>query len=259
MPVRRANSTMGVRSFSAVSLLEVDPDLIEYLDPRQAAAARSRAMARATTLRPGERDPWSFIDVPNGHLGLLVIDGLLTRNMTVLGRTTIELIGGGDLLRPWDDAAERPSIPWTVGWSVHVPTRVALLDDHLVERVAAWPGIATALVKRSTQRAQWIEHHLTILENPRVDVRLLLLFWQLADRWGTVGADGVTVPLRLTHKTLGRLVRAQRPSVTASLHAISRRGLVDRQHDGTWLLRGEPSRQLQLLLADTDRPAAPSQ
>ena len=259
MPVRRANSAMGVRFFSAVSLLEVDPDLIEYLDPRQVAAARSRAIARATTLRPGERDPWSFVDVPNGHLGLLVIDGLLTRNMTVLGRTTIELIGGGDLLRPWDDAAERPSVPWTVGWSVHVPTRVALLDEHLVERVAAWPGIATALVKRSTQRAQWIEHHLTILENPRVDVRLLLLFWQLADRWGTVGPDGVTVPLRLTHKTLGRLVRAQRPSVTASLHAMSRRGLVDRQHDGTWLLHGEPSTQLQLLLADTDRPAAPSQ
>jgi CRP/FNR family transcriptional regulator, cyclic AMP receptor protein len=170
----------------------------------------------------------------------------------------MELIGGGDVLRPWDDAAERPSVPWTVGWTVHVPTRVALLDEHLAERVAAWPAIATALVKRSIQRAQWVEHHLAILENPRVDVRLLLLFWQLADRWGTVGPDGVTVPLRLTHKTLGRLVRAQRPSITASLHAMSSRGLVDRQPDGTWLLRGEPSRQLRLLLDDKNRPAAPS-
>jgi CRP/FNR family cyclic AMP-dependent transcriptional regulator len=258
MPIAAANRTMAVRFSSAVSLLEVDPDLIEYLDAWQAAAARSRAIARATTLRPGERDPWRLIEVPNGHLGLLVIDGLLTRNMTLLGRTTMELIGGGDILRPWDDAAERPSIPWTVSWSVHVPTRVALLDEHLAERVAAWPGIAAALVKRSIQRAQWVEHHLAILENPRVDVRLLLLFWQLADRWGTVGPGGVTVPLRLTHKTLGRLVRAQRPSITASLHAMSRCGLVDRQRDGTWLLRGEPSRQLRVLLDDKDPPAPPS-
>jgi CRP/FNR family cyclic AMP-dependent transcriptional regulator len=247
---------MAVRFGSAVSLFEVDPDLIEDLDPRQVAAARSRAIARATTLRPGERDPWSCIDIPNGHLGLLVVDGLLTRNMTLLGRTTMELIGGGDVLRPWDDATETPSIPWTIDWTVHVPTRVALLDEHLAERVAAWPGIATALVKRSIQRAQWVEHHLAILENPRVDVRILLLFWQLADRWGTVGPDGVTVPLRLTHKTLGRLVRAQRPSITASLHAMSGRGLLDRRRDGTWLLRGDPSRQLRLLL-DEKSPAAP--
>jgi hypothetical protein len=248
---------MAVRLASAVSLLEVDPDLVENLDPRQVAAARSRAIARATTLHPGERDPWSFIDIPNGHLGLLVVDGLLTRNMTLLGRTTMELIGGGDVLRPWDDATEAPSIPWTIGWTVHVPTRVALLDEHLAERVAAWPGIATALMKRSIQRAQWVEHHLAILENPRVDVRLLLLFWQLADRWGTVGPHGVTVPLRLTHKTLGRLVRAQRPSITASLHAMSGRGLLDRRRDGTWLLHGDPSRQLRLLLDEKSPPAPP--
>ncbi|HEY7620254.1 MAG TPA: Crp/Fnr family transcriptional regulator [Solirubrobacteraceae bacterium] len=239
---------MAVRSAGAVSLLDVDPDLLEVLDSHQAEAARSRAVARATLLRPGDGEPWGWIAEPNGHLGLLVIDGLLTRNVTLLGRTTMELIGAGDILRPWDDAAEHPSVPRSVGWTVHVPTRVALLDEHLAQRVAAWPGIVSSLMKRSVQRAQWLEHHLAILENPRVDVRLLLLFWQLADRWGTVGVDGVAVPLRLTHKTLGRLVRAQRPSVTASLHELARRGIVERRRDGTWLLHGEPSRQLRLLL-----------
>jgi CRP-like cAMP-binding protein len=146
----------------------------------------------------------------------------------------------------------------TVGWTVHAPTRVALLDERLPERVAAWPAIAAALVKRSVRRTQWLENHLAILENPRVDVRLLLLFWQLADRWGTVGPEGVTVPLRLTHNTLGRLVRAQRPSITASLHEMARRRVVDRRRDGTWLLRGEPSRQLQLLLDGSGRDAAAS-
>ena len=249
---------MGVRHAGAVSLVEADPDLIADLDSGQAAAARLRAMARTRLLRPGDRDPWSWIDHPNGHLGLLVLDGLLSRNVTLLGRTTMELIGGGDVLRPWDDAEAQPSVPRSVGWTVHVPTRVALLDAHLARRVAAWPGIVTALMKRSIRQAQWLEHHLAILENPRVDVRLLLLFWQLADRWGTVGPDGVTVPLRLTHNTLGRLVRAQRPSVTASLHEMSRRGVVDRRRDGTWLLRGEPSRQLQVLLEPRSAALPPS-
>ena len=109
---------MAVRAAGAVSLFEVDPDLIEHVDSRQAAIASSRALARVRTLRPGDGDPWSFIESPNRHLGLLVIDGLLTCNITLLGRTTMELIGGGDILRPWDDAAGPPSIPMTVGWTV---------------------------------------------------------------------------------------------------------------------------------------------
>jgi CRP/FNR family transcriptional regulator, cyclic AMP receptor protein len=245
---------MGVRVAGGVSLIEAAPDLVDHLDARRADAARSRALASAAVLRPGDRDPWSWIDDPNGHLGLLVIDGLLTRDLTLLGRTTMELIGAGDILRPWDDATDRPSVPRTVGWTVHVATRVALLDERLVERVAAWPEIVASLMRRSVQRAQWLEHHLAILENPRVDVRLLLLFWQLADRWGTVGVDGVTVPLKLTHKTLGRLVRAQRPSVTASLHAMSEHGIVERRRDGTWLLHGEPSQQFALLLGSSALP-----
>jgi hypothetical protein len=51
--------------------------------------------------------------------------------------------------------------------------------------------------------------------------------------------------------TLGRLVRAQRPSITASLHEMAALGLVVRRADGTWLLRGEPCGQLRLLADQT--------
>jgi CRP/FNR family transcriptional regulator, cyclic AMP receptor protein len=246
---------MAARFSSAVSLSEVDPELIEHLDPEQAAAARSRAVARVAILDDGERDPWRWIDDAHAHLGLLILDGLLTRNMTLLGRTTMELLGTGDLVRPWDDSAERASVPQAVTWTAHLPTRVAVLDQRFVERIAPWPEITTALVSRSARRAQWLARHLAILENPRVDARLLLLFWQLADRWGTVGSDGVTVPFRFTHKTLGRLVRAQRPSVTASLHELSERGLLTRrQSDRAWILHGDPDLQLRLLLDGRERP-----
>ena len=246
---------MAARFSRAVSLLDVDPDLIEHLDSEQAAAARSRAVARVAILDDGERDPWKWIGDTDGHLGLLIIDGLLTRNMRLLGRTTMELLGAGDLVRPWDDVAEDASVPQAVTWTVQLPTRVAVLDRPFVERIAPWAGITTALVSRSARRAQSLARHLAILENPRVDARLLLLFWQLADRWGTVCADGVAVPFQLTHTTLGRLVRAQRPSVTASLHQLSERGLLTRrQGDRAWILHGDPDLQLRLLHDGKQRP-----
>jgi CRP-like cAMP-binding protein len=242
---------VAARFNSAVSLFEADPDLMARLDLDQALVAQSRAVAPVATLRPGDEDPWRFDGEAHRHLALLVLDGLLTRNTTVAGRMTMEPVGPGDMVRPWDEEAGDVSIPQAVTWTVHLPTRVALLDQRFAERVAPWPEIMLALLRRSVQRAQRVGRHLAILENPRVDARLLLLFWHLADGWGTVGPEGVTVALPLTHKTLGRMVRAQRPSVTASLHELSERGLLTRRaSDGAWQLHGEPGLQMRLLLGD---------
>jgi len=245
---------MSARFSSIVAVFDLDPDLLGHLDRDQRAAARSRAVAPVALLRPGERDPWRLIDDRNTHLGVLILEGLLTRNVTLVGRMTMELVGAGDIIRPWDEATAETSVSQTVTWTVHLPTRVALLDQRFAEGIAPWPGITRALLSRSARREQWLGHQLAILENPRVDARLLMLFWQLADRWGRVGPDGVTVPLQLTHKVLGRLVRAQRPSVTASLRHLSECGLLTRRHpDGAWMLHGEPDVQLRLLQEDAAR------
>src|SRR3954452_19850275 len=232
---------MAARFSSAVALFDEDPDLLGRLDADQAAAARVRAVAPTATLRPGDCHPWSFNGDSRGHIGVLVLNGLLTRNTTLVGRTTMELVGAGDIVRPWDEEADDASVPQEVSWTVHLPTRVALLDQRFAERVAPWPEITRELVTRGVARAQRLGRHLAILENPRVDARLLLLFWHLADGWGTVGPDGVSVPLALTHKTLGRLIRAHRASVTAALHALAQRGLLTRRAgDGAWQLHGDP-------------------
>jgi hypothetical protein len=67
---------------------------------------------------------------------------------------------------------------------------------------------------------------LAIVHQARVDVRLHMLFWHLAARWGRVRADGVALPLRLTHSVLAELVAARRPTVTSALTDLARRGLV---------------------------------
>ena len=86
-----------------------------------------------------------------------------------------------------------------------------------------------------------------IAQVPRVDARVLVLLWLLADRWGRVSPQGVRVPLSLTHETIGKLVGARRPSVTTALGVLTRRGLVERTDSG-WLLHGDPQEALPELL-----------
>jgi CRP/FNR family transcriptional regulator, cyclic AMP receptor protein len=232
---------MSAHASHPVAVLDADAELAQGLSTRQFDAARAQAVAPVVVVTRGDWQP-SRSRHQRDHVGLLVLGGLLTRNVHVLGRTSMELVGTGDLVRPWDDGAEDLSVAQAVTWTVHDPARLAVLDRRFAERVVPWPEISAALIARALRRSRWLELHLAILENPRVDTRLLLFLWHLADRWGQVGTDGVHVPVRLTHQTLGRLVRAQRPTVTRALKQLARRGEASRRTDGSWLLRGEPPR-----------------
>jgi CRP-like cAMP-binding protein len=225
-----------------VAVLDADPELGQELTADQLAAARAAAVATVVTLPRGAwRPPRAGA---GGHLGLLVLDGLLTRTIRLLGRDSMQLHGAEDLIRPWDEDGAVGSVPRTVTWAVLEPARVAVLDRGFAERVTPWPEITAALIARALRQSGRLDSHLAILENPSVELRALLLLWHLADRWGRVGADGVQVPVRVTHETLGRLVRAQRPSVTRAVNHLAARGAISRGADGTWRLHGEPPSEL---------------
>jgi CRP-like cAMP-binding protein len=84
---------------------------------------------------------------------------------------------------------------------------------------------------------------MAIVHQARVDVRLHMLFWHLADRWGRVGRDGVILEMGLSHTVLADLIAAQRPSVTGSLKKLSESGLIESTDRG-WVLTGEPPGEL---------------
>jgi CRP-like cAMP-binding protein len=96
---------------------------------------------------------------------------------------------------------------------------------------------------------------MAIVHQARVDVRLHMLFWHLASRFGRVRGDGVIVPLRLTHALLAELVAARRPTVTSALSALAREGRVRSLDDG-WLLCGDPPGEVAYSPHARD-PAAP--
>ncbi len=223
-----------------VYVLDHDAGLRSALSETDRARARQHAVAALTELPTGPWDPYAS-PVPVAELGLLVLSGLLIRDVQVPEARCGELLGPGALLRPWDDGAEAAPMRHEIAWQVVEPTRIALLDAHFVRVAAHWPALVTALVARATERSHNLALMMSIHGLKRVDTRLLAFFWHLADRYGKVTADGVLVPVPLTHRQLALLVGAQRPSVTSALGTLAERDLLRRDRDGQWLLTGEPS------------------
>jgi CRP/FNR family transcriptional regulator, cyclic AMP receptor protein len=224
---------------SLIPLLEADAEFGEGLSAAELEAAARSVAVHAQTLDAG---PWEPQDEPwpvPPTLGLLVLEGVLTRDIIFAGRTTTELLGSGDVLRPWEDDVQFDPLPFGVSWHVHETTRVAVLDARFALAAARWPALAGALSRRHVRRARSLAFQLAIAQLPRVDDRLLVLLWALAERWGRVSPQGVRLPLALPHRTLATLVGARRPSVTTALSGLSRDGLVERTEDG-WLLHGDP-------------------
>jgi hypothetical protein len=176
--------------------------------------------------------------VESGY-GLLILEGMAARTVDCDGRTAAELLGPGDLLQPWNCGRAHETIDVHCHWTVLADLRVALLDRAFATRMAAFPEVSVALASRAMQRARDLTVRLSIAQFSRVDDRLTLLFWHLAERWGRVQADGVLVRLPLTHDMLSQLIAVRRPSVTVGLGELRRRGTVV-PAEGGWLLRGTP-------------------
>ena len=228
------------RHRTLIPLLEADAELAEGMADAELEAATRAVAVHAVALEVG---PWEPLDqqwpVPP-TLGLLVLQGVVTRDIVFAGRTTTELLGSGDVLRPWEDDVQFDPLPFQVGWHVHERTRVAVLDGRVALATARWPVLAGALSRRHVRRARSLAFQLAIAQLPRVDDRLLVLLWALAERWGRVSPQGVRLPLTLPHRTLATLVGARRPSVTTALSGLTRDGLVERTEEG-WLLYGDPA------------------
>lgn len=223
-----------------VRVLEEDPELAAGLDPTSVQLATRHAIAAVEVLAPGTWEPTHPPDGGAGHLGLLVLDGLLMRDVTFARAACTELLGRGDLLRPWDWDREVVTVRPQVTWTALQPVRIAVLDRRITAILGRWPELIAAVAARAVRRASELATTQATSHLTRVDARLELLFWGLADRWGRVGPDGVVLELPLTHQVLGRLIGAQRPSVTTALSDLTRRGVIERRDDGAWILRGGP-------------------
>jgi CRP/FNR family transcriptional regulator, cyclic AMP receptor protein len=218
-----------------VRLLMVEPELGDGLAPAEVEAATQALVAPIVDLEPGnERLLEAEPDPSAALLGLLVLDGMLLREIELPGTAHAELVGEGDLILP--GGAQPGSGGSTVSWRVLTHARVAILDRQFVARAQAWPQVLTRLTELALRRNHELAWQSAIRNQTRVDHRIHRLLWHFAERWGRVRADGVCLELPLTHEYIGKLVGAHRPSVTSAIGMLERRGLLHRPGHGVWLL-----------------------
>jgi CRP/FNR family transcriptional regulator, cyclic AMP receptor protein len=232
-------------SRSMRSVLDLDPELGENLEPDARRIARAATVALTFQAGVGELRLTPWLGRVGSGLGLLVVDGILVADVGVAGRTAAELIGAGDLLAP-PAAGEDELLTHTVRWRALVQARIAFLDEAFARRIRFWPSVTAALLQRIAQRTCDLNVQRAIAAHPRLEIRLTLLLWHLATRWGKVETGGIRLALPLTHHLLGRLIGAERPSVSHALARLAQSGLVT-GHGDEWHLHGSPGDHLEAL------------
>ena len=221
---------------SRCHVLREDPELADAIPADRRQRAIEECTAPELRIQPGPLSRDESLGL-RGGIGGLVLSGLMIRRVGIGGRCGAELLGDGDLLRPSEETIS-PLLPLTTEWSVLLPTRVAALDGRFEQRLRQYPELAQSLIGRAVDRSKNLAVNMAIVHQARVDIRLYMLLWHLAARWGRVRSDGTVLRLRLTHAVLADLVAARRPTVTTALSELTKRGLVRTDGD-TWVLPGE--------------------
>jgi CRP-like cAMP-binding protein len=238
-----------MKRLGSVQLLDEDLTLLELLSAHEQPAARRALSATVYEIPAGPWHPDPLTAKGDPHLGLLVLEGLLIRDVSVASTTCGELVGPGELLRPWDAFGERAPMPLEIDWKALVPLRIAVLDHEFAAVLASWPALVHAFIERAVERSLSLALHVAIHCIRRVDLSLLVLFAHLADRFGKVTPAGIVIPVKLTHEDLGKLVGVTRQSISLALAQLAERGSLARQRDGSWLLETEAPIELEEMLA----------
>jgi CRP-like cAMP-binding protein len=219
-------------------LLELLPALAEHLSPEDVARATQAIVAPVVEIPRGSWERTSISDGPNNPFGAIVVSGLLTRHVDIGGYPGLDLYGPGDLIAAGE--LRRATLPCGETWTATVRSRLAMLDDRFLVAARRWPRLVSALFAQLQEQHDRLLVQLVVAEQPRVEDRLMLLFWQLSDRFGKVTPDGIVIRLALTHEALGRLIGARRPTITLALRNLAERDALVRRADRSWLVKEWP-------------------
>jgi DNA-binding transcriptional ArsR family regulator len=242
-------------STARVRLLDADPELGRWLSPEEVVLARQHSVVSVLSVPRGGWEPPPCETRP-AHLGFLILDGLMARDELLAGATSTELLGPGELIQPWTQRPLDVLVPRHVTWTSLEAARVAVLGPSFTALTRRWPALRSALLERAMQRCSWLSTEHALCQISRVDLRLLVLFWHLAERWGRVTPDGMVVAMQLSHATLGHLVGAKRPTVTLALQRLASAELVHRRTDRRWVLHGTAADALARLDGAVAEPSA---
>jgi CRP/FNR family cyclic AMP-dependent transcriptional regulator len=222
---------------TAQSLLRLDPDLGQLLVPARYAEAEHALKVSVASCRPGDWQPDRLARTNRAcNVGLLVLEGAILREVRVHDAPSAELFGPGDIIRTWQ--AEPTPEPDTaaIDWHALEQVSVAIMDCSTALALRRYPEVMAVVLDRLHARAERLAVTQAISQITGVDTRIEALLRHLAQRWGRVGKHGVTLGVPLSHRILGALVGARRPTITTALASLAAEQRVLRQADGSWVL-----------------------
>ena len=230
-------------------MLDVDRELAADIAPNERARAiqASRAPVRALALGEWQFEP----SLETTSLGAVILVGMVVLRMDLAGYRHLEVLGKGDVLNPWRLPTDTP-LEEQVGVSVVQSGYVALLDRRFALQMTPWPEVFAALMRRQVMRTRRMMLQACILSCSRVDERLELLLWRLADQFGVMTREGLHVRLPFTHLQLAEMIAARRSTVTLAVSRLVAEDRLRCPRRNEWLL---PHQQLERL-SDLGLPSA---
>jgi CRP/FNR family cyclic AMP-dependent transcriptional regulator len=179
---------------------------------------------------------------------------MVCREMRLRDRHLLELLGPGDVLQPPGAADDGQRIGTEVMLTATVAGDLLTLGPPFIRAVARWPSLLVAVQRRLEAQRERLAMQALIAHLPKAEHRLLLMMWHLAQRWGIVTADGIVLPLALSHDILAQLIGTRRSTATLSLIALERAQEVKRLSDGSWLLMAKAEHAVEAIARTSEAP-----
>lgn len=221
-----------------VALGEVVPELVADLTPEERSWALRHLVVPSVSLAPGA---WDWQAMPAPRAGVLILDGLLAHRVTIAGQAGADLLGRNHVVQPWNSEPKVAALVDEFEWRALAPTTLAVLDREYLTVVARIPRLAPTVAAVSMDHSSMAACKMAILAQPHMEDRLLMLFWHMAERWGTVSPGGVRLSLPgLTQTVLAEAIAASRQSVSRSISLLRTLDLL-RGEDDHWLLPVDPA------------------
>jgi hypothetical protein len=220
---------------SARPVLEFDPDLGSGIPREERDAAHQVCRGGIVQVPRGRWDLPASAAERDDRIGLVIVDGLLCREIALRDHHLLELLGPRDVLQ-LPVASGRPRLGGPIRITAATDTTLVVLGDSFVRASVRWPSLLASFLRRIESQRERLAVQGLITHVPRADHRVLLALWHLADRWGEETAEGAILPLPLTHDLLGQLVAARRSTVTLAVSALEADGCTARVGHGSWFL-----------------------
>src|SRR4029453_15717795 len=182
------------RTPDMVRLLDVDPDLGGLLSDNRREHAERELVVRTHRLPVGPWDVSRLAGATADHVGLLIIDGILSRELVFADNASPGVLGRGGCGGPWQPPSRTGLLPVDAVWTVLSPMTVAVLDRRFAAEMTRYREITAALFDRLSERSLRLATTQAISQLTRVDRRLKALFWHLPQLWGRVSGERGSVP-----------------------------------------------------------------